>query len=943
MHDVFVSGPKRLEQASLTLQQNIQKLKWDKDSPLCHRADDRTLQESRLGSSQLHTNGKKPSSVVFVAHSLGKWVIKSLGPLPEVIGCIFIDARISQTHEDYDRYVSDITNLFASRPIRESKRTKISDFLRKLDNSVHDQESLDREERPNHGDLFQLLESRPVSITIWMSLSLETTYERFSLSYEKTLQMTLELRTSDESATECKRTAELAASFLRMGEFRNAQRLFTILESQIHGLDQSQILEIQLKLAQTFIYTGQYAEALVRLEEINRQAKVIQPGPLAGLYGQIRLRLQIERWLAVSAIRLGHFESAKKRLDELRPFCDCDKIPVSEEFATFRVEVRTDLALAYALSGQYSIANKSLEVAGKALDQLRRAFYDKDSPEHSHIFIASLTFGLERAKVELLQGKYSSVLKIATDLRQEFDKLLGRRHFRIFELTSVVARALTCESQYEDAHSLCDGLVEDMSVELGRSHPLTLAVMENLVQILRSQSRFAEALESAKVILSLTENCLGNKHPQTLLVKSQLAAAHFDVGNYHTAEKLLEGINSTAKQCFGEYSPDSLRYLCLTATVLNKSQESGRAALAYALTTFKNQGGSPQESQLASPDTSIVFQGPTNKPPGHPMPETVSPSIDDSQQASAEKRMIAVLEALAETGGKEEESHPDLLSTLEAISFIVNQHAQELLGGVQPEYILDVVAMRRRTLLGPRHLDTLISEFHLAVITRDSGFSDDGLEYASVALYDIWQRLATKFGPSHPRTLIAERELITTDCMRGKWQLGGPAKRRREWDWQFISRNLIQATPSSSHAGQDYFQPGPNVATLENGQRRDLWELLDIEEVSREVLQLLEPQLGLVHPEVLSALLWLFTVQVHLDSMLRESGSNAIHIDVHETRRDLSERCRNPTVVHERHVEASKLKRRIRMMSDELERESGQLAPIQSPFTYIHQSQDEKD
>lgn len=939
VNDIFASGPRRLEQATETLRQNIERLKSNKNSPLSHRETPGTHLDSHVVSFRRDTPGQKPPSVVFVAHSLGAWVVKRLGSLSQILGCVFIDARVCKSQEDYRRYISDISSLFTVRSLKsrwDFKRAKLRGALEDIDHSAERSGFLGQGQMPRDDDRSQLLDLGTASMTMWMSLNSEKREGRFSLplssAHEEHFQKILESLISDEAATERKRTSDLAASFLRMGEFRNAQRLFTDLESQSHGLEQSQILEIQLKLAETFLYTGEYAAAQARLEKISEEAKLVEPGPLcAGKDGQIRLRLQIERWLAFCAIRLGDYRTAMEKLDKLSSICN-DNMEVSEDFSTFSVEVHTDLALAHAFCGQYSFANHSLTVAERSLDQPRQSINDK--PERYDISIISLDFGVKRATVEMLQGKYTSARKTADATHRKFQNLLGRRHVRMLELDSVRARIMTCNSEYTEAHSLCDRLVEDMSVELGRTHPLTLSVLETHIEIMRAQSRFTEALESAKVILDMTEKCLGNRHPQTLLVKSQLAAAYFDVGDYRKADDVVEELNSEATQALGDTSPDRIKYLFLAAIVLNKSRESGKAALDRAFTAFETQ-------QAISNYLS----------PGLTLPGTANSreSFDSkSHQRSIEQRISAVLVDLSNPDDKESKgSHPDLLFTLEAISWIINQHARELLGTLQPEYILDAVVARRRTVFGLQHLDTLLSEFHLAVITRDSGFSDDGVDYASLALCDVWRRFSesANFGPSHPRTLIAEREAIITDCMRGKWQRGGPAKRRSEWDWQVISKDLIQVSPRSSHRGESYFPPvlntQENAKALEISQRRDLWELLDIEETSREVLQFLEPQLGPLHPEVLSTLLWLFTTQIHLQSMLRESGSNKVYIDVQATKKDILERAENLTLVAQRSVEASGLQDRIRVMSDELERDSGDPSPMVSPFTQMNQNQPE--
>lgn len=165
IYDVFEYGPQRLERTSQTLQYNIQRLRENNNSPLYSRSGDEPSPKSsgRAGFEQ------KPSSFIFVAHSLGAWVVKSLGSLPEMLGCIFVDARVSPSTGDYDQYTFDLAKLVALKSGKEVLLKSISEYLKQIDNSV----SANRVQHPaktsSRGNLSQVLEGETVPFAIWMS------------------------------------------------------------------------------------------------------------------------------------------------------------------------------------------------------------------------------------------------------------------------------------------------------------------------------------------------------------------------------------------------------------------------------------------------------------------------------------------------------------------------------------------------------------------------------------------------------------------------------------------------------------------------------------------------------------------------------------------------------------------------------------------------------
>ncbi|KAJ0120723.1 uncharacterized protein J7T55_015455 [Diaporthe amygdali] len=908
VYEVFESGPKRLQTLIAHLQNKVNELDWDEESPLHYRRSEIKVQRSsKSAMASRDVKGKKSPKIVFVAHSLGAWVVKGLSPSLSGAACLVIlDARASSANGDYMQYLFKLTELFAVQSIKPARLEELRRFLQETDNTFNDKElgvqnlaTGDQTKSPfqfriRHesiwisGDVSSPAspskKPRRLSKTINIGSSLRgiipggpnpgTTPGLLAVQLFNSVNLESMLNSliSDDLGLKRERTEELATSFFRTGEFHNAQRLFSILDNQGSNLAQGQMINVRLSLAQTFLYTGEYLEARRRLQDLNDQV-------LRNKFGHLKshIKLEIDRWLAVSSIFLGDYNDAAERLRRLLDQFD-DTRNSGPEANDFYIAVRRDLALTYAHLGQYLQAETLLNRVDEDIANYRPS-------DDIDVKITALSVSFVRATLFMFWGEMSDALRESEKVRRGLQEQLGRYHFQTLESASLQIRILTYMSRYDEAQPQCDALIGDMSRELGRNHPLTLGAVEILVHILRSQSRFAEALETARSLHNRTESCLGAEHPQTLRTRSHLAATHFELGNYRTAEKEIEVVLSIGdkRSSLGKTRPDVLEYHCVKARILNRTERSEKA-LQLALDTLEKQMVL-YEKVTARPKSASSkigrLDGLVSRPP------TLTFKINDKHSNPVEAIESTLNDMERDTKGRNR-NFP-MISTLELLALILRHYRSEQLQTIDPGRIMGIVVNHRRAKLGDDHLDTLNSELLLALIARDES-THDSREYASDALYEVWRKLSTKFGQSHPLTLSVEREVVVTDCMRAVWVQGGPARRQNELKlgWEML--------PSPND---------PNKNDRAHSLTLAQWE--DVEYVSEEVLQFQEPQLGPLHPETLKSLLWLLRVRSILKSMLMNSPESGIHIDVKKVWDDLRDRLHNSNVVQERPLEAQRM------------------------------------
>lgn len=659
---------------------------------------------------------------------------------------------------------------------------------------------------------------------------------------------------------------DLAESFWATGEFANAHAL---LEKCLHLMgtveppEASEIklyvlnFETRMRMAVILLYRGKYEEATKGLQDLSNDLDSLPED------GSATASNELKRWVAVSKIYRGNYFKAVEELEALTK-------GEREQGKVSKIQILRDLALANGLAGRHDDATRCISAAEKLSEP-------KESTEEDGVRSKWWSIQYTKAYIDTLWGEYETALEKVESAFRGLRDHLGSTHLKTLRSATLGIQLLAKTGRYREAEVQCRKTMQLTNHGLGKMHPLNLETIEGLVYILRSQSRLTEALETVKSLCAMADEALPEKHPQVLRIRSQLAATHLATGNYHTAEKEIRRIVSWAKESLGENHPETLRYQSELAHVLCYYGDFAEAR-TIAFATLKRQR-----------ETYSLLQAEDGSASGTDTPERI---LDD------------VLDEIHDHSTVSLNPHPSLVFTLHVIALIEAKDPGGRLD--QAERILHSVIYCRRRHLGPRHALTLLSEYELASVIRDTArdTADGRLSYVNNAFFHVWKERSHFFGFDHPETLSAELEVVITDCVRGVWENGGPARRSQD----VSVKPIIDSDSTTPDSPPDNDAP-PNLPLT-------IAQWIDVDGVSFTIFTLLESQLGAYHPETLKSLLWLFSIRFLL------SKSNPA--DLKETWRNLRARLHHPSVQGERLVEVLRMEERVALnFADEGDYETG--------------------
>lgn len=161
VYEVFEIGPEVFDSLVDRLQQKLIDLEWDVGSPL--------HQGSKHGSVSHDSKAKTSPPIVFVAHSLGTWVVKKLThSMGKTAGFVFLDAGISPSKEGYMQYLIKLTKLCAMQSVHPQRLDELCEFLRHFDDSL-DVEGSKSQDLLEWSKYKSSLQSKIVHEFVWMT------------------------------------------------------------------------------------------------------------------------------------------------------------------------------------------------------------------------------------------------------------------------------------------------------------------------------------------------------------------------------------------------------------------------------------------------------------------------------------------------------------------------------------------------------------------------------------------------------------------------------------------------------------------------------------------------------------------------------------------------------------------------------------------------------
>ncbi|KAI1196507.1 hypothetical protein F5X97DRAFT_304790 [Nemania serpens] len=678
---------------------------------------------------------------------------------------------------------------------------------------------------------------------------------------------------------ELRELIDLGESYLKKGDITRATRAFVLgliilLDVQPHRQARYGV-EIRAQFASVKLHQRLFTEA----EEIlNAALQDVGDGVLNN-----RERNVVERWIAISVLRQGHYEQAAKRFNSLLETIHAQ----DPDDITTEMLIRRDLALASACQGDHQLAFGHINAAknclkrvianlnmspqllsqageiGKSLSteistggEMQKndlqgipdmAVLNELAAKRADLYFAE-------SKIHRMWGDYKAALEVSETALGSMKERWGENHLKTLECVSHHSLLLAFNSRISEAEAMCNSAGAETRNQMRYEHPQTLETAEHMARIFLFQSRLVVAGDTAKSAANTAEKFLTADHPQTHRTRYLVAQALLAAGHYASAEAELEGIITNATRMYGEYHPDTLRYqsqLALTKHYMGKLQEAEKLAI-YVL----------QEQRkiyaISKPDESTPEA--THDPVGsHRSVKTLleyRPILNDFLSSisnhSADLRI-----------------HPCLLDTLRTIGLILAQPGED--PGVLALEIFRVIWERNKFYLDKASIITLDSEYDLALAywekTEDVNSS---LNTAARHLRHVYRKRSSILGPKHPATVSARRQLIATNCALGRWE-----------------PSLDTSEGVRDHAG--------GVSELDNAK----WGRVQAE--SLNIVSMHEESFGDSHPETLISLLWLCTVQVFLRN---EKGLDGT------CRKGLG-RLRYPAVRGERLIKSLSLERKF--------------------------------
>ncbi|KAI1186928.1 hypothetical protein F5B17DRAFT_453832 [Nemania serpens] len=623
-----------------------------------------------------------------------------------------------------------------------------------------------------------------------------------------------------------------------------------------------------------------------------------------------RERNAVERWIAVSLLRQGQYEQAAKRFNSLLESIDAQAMNKIIE-----ISIRRNLALASACQGEYQQALRQISAAKSCFRQaptmLNMSFQSLPRPSETmapqvstggeiqendlqysanmkilhELTAARDNLHLTKSKVYYMWGDFKTALAWSDIALRRMKERWGGRHFKTFECASYHSMLLAFNSRILEADTACNLTFADARSELGSQHPQTLETLGHLVKIFQFQARLTEAGDTARSLAKTTQSSLTEEHPQTHLSRHLVAETLLAVGDYVSAEFELEGIITTATRMYGEYHPDILSYhswLALARYHTGKLQGTEKLAISVLQ---KQQ----EIYMIARPDK--ITPEETYDRAGHRW----------HVESLSEFRVVLndVLDSI--NNNSDERIHQRLLETLHTIALIA-WNSEDLVN-------LDLQICQTIWEQNKFHLEmdstfTLDSGYDLALAYQQEAErldSDSSFEQAAKHLRLVYRKRILIFGPKHPDTVLARRELIIINCALGQWEPSLDI-------WE------IEDTDDSEEVVDHDKGAGP----LDDVK----WGHVEAE--SRNIVYMNEGLVGNHHPETLRSLLWLLIVQV-----LRQDENGA-----DETLRKGLQRLRHASVRRERFIESLSLERRFAFtvlnLGDEYEAKAFQISCVAS-------------
>ncbi|KAI1122946.1 hypothetical protein F5Y10DRAFT_270586 [Nemania abortiva] len=638
---------------------------------------------------------------------------------------------------------------------------------------------------------------------------------------------------------------------LKQSEIKLAEGKLRRYQKRLENLDDHQKIrygiQIRAQLAIIELKRGNYEKAQKDFNDIS--------GDMDKGLG-IHEQYVVKRWIAVSLLSQGYHTEATIRLESL-----LETIPNEDSYdLVIKIPIRRDLALASAYQGDYQEALGHIREAWNCLEQILKdpKAVGTDESLYTEISEASaplISIGCDeiqesaflkvrdnhlrrmlRAKRDRLYLTESQIYYMLGDFKTAFEK--SKKAFNGVAINGVkTERGIIDQRALEWAgyRSMLLALNSHISksdtlssLALGMEYRKLVSqvqLVKTIGHIVNTDSflwRLDSAGDTIKSTIEESESLLPTSHPQTHHFRYLAAQNFLARGAYASAEVEIEKIIKRSSPVYQKCHSYVLQYRSLLALAkyhLGKLREAEELVIAV----LQDQLRIHTKCDKQTPENTYDRQG---------FHETAKTLLNY-------KGMIEDLLAAINKSPGDPKFPSCILQTLRTVALIA-EHYDHTDFAVQ---ILEAIWKRNEYLLDYSSMLTLDSEYDLARTYCHDIHEDPDHDTLLEAVRHqrlVYQGRHSVLGPAHPKTCSARRELITLNTVLERWE-----------------PPLIKGKKEAAKRVTE------EVVGCEQRLSMTEWVLI-VEESDNIVLR--HEALGEDHPETLISLLWLLTIQVHLQA-----------------------------------------------------------------------------
>jgi hypothetical protein len=139
-------------------------------------------------------------------------------------------------------------------------------------------------------------------------------------------------------------------------------------------------------------------------------------------------------------------------------------------------------------------------------------------------------------------GDNAAACRIASEVRQQYERSLGERHPFTLAVASNLAGYLRGTGAAHEALLLAEATLRSLRDNLGGGHPYPLACALTMANCLHDQGRFADAAALERETIALLRQTLGDSHPGSLTAQANLAILVRAAGRADEAAQLQQQV-----------------------------------------------------------------------------------------------------------------------------------------------------------------------------------------------------------------------------------------------------------------------------------------------------------------------------------------------------------------------------------------------------------------